>query len=87
MYPGTVGVLLHAQTCQLVEHGGDRDRDHESPASGPTHRRRRLDAARDRSLGSRANARQAKIHWTFTISAARVKLKKLYPVQLRMTAY
>jgi len=25
------------------------------------------------------NAKQAKIHWTFTISAARVKLKKLYP--------
>ena len=25
------------------------------------------------------NAKRAKIHWTFTISAARVKLEKLYP--------
>ena len=27
----------------------------------------------------RRNAQQAKIHWTFTIATARVKLKKLYP--------
>ncbi len=25
------------------------------------------------------NAKQAKLHWTFTISATRVKLKRLYP--------
>ncbi len=25
------------------------------------------------------NAKRAKIHWTFTISAARVKLQRLYP--------
>jgi hypothetical protein len=25
------------------------------------------------------NAKQAKIHWTFTIAAARIKLKNQYP--------
>jgi DDE superfamily endonuclease len=42
------------KSCKLVEHGGDRDRDHESPVPGPTHRRGRLDAARDPTLGGSA---------------------------------
>jgi hypothetical protein len=25
------------------------------------------------------NARKARIHWTFTLAAARLKLRKLYP--------
>jgi len=29
--------------------------------------------------GSKRNDRKARIHWTFTLAAARLKLRKLYP--------
>jgi hypothetical protein len=32
------------------------------------------------------NARAARIHWTFTLAAARQKLRKLYPPNRRLTA-
>jgi hypothetical protein len=31
------------------------------------------------SWEARRNAQQARIHWTFTLAAARRKLRKLYP--------
>jgi len=69
---------LHPQACQLAQHGGNRNRRFtESMPRSPSGQRRWLRS----EIGAweeRRNQRQVKIHWSFTIAVARIKLHKLF---------